>query len=146
MKTAFSDTIDVFLLGHHVMSVALCDSNGPWAASVFYVTDLDRRRLMFFTSETTRHGAALLANGKMAATVAGQERDVGKLCGLQIEGDAAMLKKAEAQKGIALFRTAFPEITDNKATLWAFRPNLIKLTDNTKGFGHKEVWQAGRDN
>ncbi len=142
MTTAFSKTIDAFLLNHHVMSIATCGVDGPWAASVFYVVDLAARRLLFFTSESTRHGSALLLNGAAAATISSQQRDISRLTGLQASGTALMLEGKEAGNGNAIFGAAFPEVAGMKAPIWAFRPAMIKLTDNGEGFGHKENWNA----
>ncbi|TPW31609.1 hypothetical protein FJU08_07625 [Martelella alba] len=141
MTAAYSETIDAFLLSHHVISLAVSADGRPWAASVFYVPDLAARRLLFFTATSTRHGDALMRAGAVAATIAGQERDIARLCGIQIEGHATMLEGAEAQSGHASFIAAFPEISGMKAPLWALSPLMIKLTDNAKGFGHKEIWQ-----
>ncbi|WP_174803604.1 pyridoxamine 5'-phosphate oxidase family protein [Martelella limonii] len=143
MTIAFSRTIDAFLLDHHVMSVATSDADGLWAASVFYVADRAARRLLFFTSASTRHGAALLLHGAAAVTIAGQDRDISRLCGLQASGRTAMLDGEEARKGEAIFKAAFPEASGASAQLWSFSPAMIKLTDNGRGFGHKERWSAG---
>ncbi|WP_176086490.1 pyridoxamine 5'-phosphate oxidase family protein [Martelella sp. HB161492] len=141
MTAAFSNPIDAFLLGHHVMSLAVSADGRPWAASVFYVPDLAARRLLFFTAASTRHGDALIRTGAVAAAIAGQERDIARLCGLQIEGHASMLEGDAAAAAQTAFIAAFPEIAGMTAPLWALSPSMIKLTDNAKGFGHKEVWQ-----
>ncbi len=142
MPTAFSPTIDAFLLRHHVMSLALAEGEAPWAASVFYVFDVAGRRLIFFTSPATRHGGMLVRNARAAGTIAGQQRDIATLCGLQFEGAAAMLGEPEAREAEALFAAAFPGVSGHNTPLWALSPAMLKLTNNALGFGSKEIWQA----
>lgn len=140
MAETFTPTIDAFLLDHHLMSLAVTDGSAPWAANVFYVFDAQEPRLLFFTATTTRHGALLESDGRAAATIAGETRAIARLSGLQLEGRASVLGGAEAEAAHAVFLAKFPEIAGLDAPIWALRPDTIKLTDNARGFGHKEVW------
>lgn len=142
MADTFTPTIDAFLVDHHLMSLAVTDGSVPWAASVFYVFDAPAPRLLFFTATTTRHGALLAGNARAAATVAGEARDIARLSGLQLQGHASVLGGAEAEAARAVFLARFPEIAGLDAPIWALRPDMIKLTDNARGFGHKEVWSS----
>ena len=142
MPTAFSPTIDEFLLRHHVMSLAMTEGEAPWAASVFYVFDIAGRRLIFFTSPATRHGSMLVRNARAAGTIAGQQRDIATLCGLQFEGTAAMLDEPHTREAEALFAAAFPGVSAHGTPLWALSPTMLKLTNNALGFGFKEIWKG----
>ncbi len=139
---AFSDDIDGFLRGHHVMSLATSDGNVPWAASVFYVFDPDGKRLLYFSSIETRHGREARRNDRVAATIASQERDISKLAGLQIAGRTKVLNAADTEEGRAILLSAFPEIANTEAPIWALLPEAIKMVNNAKGFGNKHLWPS----
>ncbi len=142
MCPAFSEEIDRFLDVYHVMSFSTVLDKQPWAASLFYAFDARTRQLVYFTDEATRHGRASLANHRVAATIAPQERDVSKISGLQISGTTVLLAEDDAEKARTVFADRFPGIPTNLAPIWALRPLYIKMVDNARGFGHKQEWTA----
>ena len=61
---------------------------------------------------------------------------VGRVQGLQLCGTAA--RADETAKRAYLKR--FPYAALAELTLWAIRPDYMKLTDNTLGFGKELIW------
>ncbi|MBE0640822.1 MAG: pyridoxamine 5'-phosphate oxidase family protein, partial [Bacteroidales bacterium] len=59
-----------FIAEHHVLSLATCSSEGPWCASCFYVYLPHRNVFIFTSNEDTRHAQEMLANPRVAGTIA----------------------------------------------------------------------------
>jgi uncharacterized protein YhbP (UPF0306 family) len=79
----------------------------------------------------------MLANGRVAASVVLETHIVGKIQGLQITGQ---IKPAiEGDKAIYLKRFPYAVVAD--LSLWRLEADMMKLTDNTLGFGKKLIWQ-----
>lgn len=137
---AFTETIDRYVAGHHVVSLAASAENSVWAASVFYAFDVPGQRLLFVTSPTTTHGRLMLINPTVAATISTQGKDITKLRGIQLRGTSALLTGAEADCGRKLLAATSPVPIPVDVALWALAPTYIKMVDNSMGFGHKEEW------
>ncbi len=137
------------------MTLATVSAAGhPWTSHVFYAW-LPEENLFVFTTETkTRHGAEMAADANVAAGIALETRTVGRLQGLQIEGTVyrvsgtttPSLRATPPQEGN--FTTArraylkrFPYAAVADLSLWLLEPSLMKLTDNTLGFGKKLIWE-----
>ncbi len=114
---------------------------------------------VFTTDPATRHGGEMTACGRVAAGIGLETRLVGKVQGIQIEGEA-VLAGSDGQDGLvcesgagdpnaeleAARKAYFRRFPYAKAmpglTFWLLRPVSMKLTDNTLGFGTKLVWNA----
>jgi uncharacterized protein len=137
---AFLPRIDELLAEHHVLSLSVCAGNEHWAASLFYVFEAARSRLLFATDPATRHGVLLERGGSTVATISRQERTVADIHGLQIEGTTHRLRHAMEGEAETLYRSRFPIPPRLTLVLWELRPEYIKATDNRVRFGHKEEW------
>lgn len=138
--TAFTPRIDALLEEYHVMSLAVYAGHQHWAAPVFYVFDPLRKRLLFVTDPSTRHGVLLEQTGQAIATVSGQGRSIPFLRGLQMEGDARRLGNMDRKLAEHLYTDQFSIPSHLQPVYWAFTPLYIKATDNRNGFGYKEEW------
>lgn len=132
------ERITRFIAKHHVLTLATVGESGEaWVANCFYAYD-PRRNLFIFTSDTsTRHGSEMVKNGKVALSVVRETRIVGCVQGLQVVGNARPADD-EAHK---TYIKRFPYAVVAPLTLWMVEPELMKLTDNTLGFGKKLIWQ-----
>ena len=139
-----------FLDAHTVVSLATTGDDGAHAASLMYVRD--GFALYWVSDPDSRHSRELEASPHVAATIAPDYEDFGLIRGLQIHGTARRLKSPTARaKGIARlaaryaflkqFLTGPAELTRqmSKAALYRLDPERITLTDNSKGFGHRDV-------
>jgi uncharacterized protein YhbP (UPF0306 family) len=97
-------------------------------------------------------------NTRVAAGIALETRIVGRVQGLQIEGVvhkipsvATAAATAEPQLSIINYQLSiekarraylkrFPYAAVADLSLWTLEPTLMKLTDNTLGFGKKLIW------
>ena len=144
--------IKEFLSSHNTASLATCQDDQPWAASVFYVSDADLS-LYFVTDPKTRHGQQLNKR-VVAATVNADCDSWSGIRGLQLTGTAAQLAPGDRDRVLALYLNKFPELRnmleqpadEQQKTIatrllatpfYCIRPDWIRLIDNSVHFGFK---------
>jgi uncharacterized protein YhbP (UPF0306 family) len=84
------------------MSLATCRDSVPWAATVMYAYDSDLN-IYFLSKGSTRKVQNILANSKVAATINEVTGGIGKVRGIQLEGECQMVSRLEAARVYALF-------------------------------------------
>ena len=128
-----------FIKKHHVLTLATVNSEGmPYVANCFYAYD-NKRNLFVFTSDlTTRHGAEMAENCNVALSVVLETRIVGRVQGLQVTGKA----ERGDEEAHRCYIKRFPYAAVADLNIWMVTPTLMKLTDNTLGFGKKLIWQS----
>ena len=128
-----------FIKKHHVLTLATVNGEGmPYVANCFYAFDAKRNLFVFTSDLATRHGAEMAANSSVALSVVLETRIVGRVQGLQVTG-RALRGDDEARK---CYIKRFPYAAAADLELWMVAPTMMKLTDNTLGFGKKLVWQS----
>lgn len=128
-----------FIKKHHVLTLATVNGEGmPYVANCFYAFDAKRNLFVFTSDLATRHGAEMAANSSVALSVVLETRIVGRVQGLQVTGRAER-GDDEARK---CYIKRFPYAAAADLELWMVEPTMMKLTDNTLGFGKKLVWQS----
>ena len=128
-----------FIKRHHVLTLATIDGEGmPYVANCFFAYDKERNLFIFTSDSTTRHGAEMEQNPNVALSIALETRVVGRIQGLQIVGKA----ERGDSKAQATYIKRFPYAAVAPLSLWMVRPEMMKLTDNTLGFGKKLIWHA----
>lgn len=125
-----------FLRRHHVLTLATVAEGVPYCSNAFYCYDKERNLLVFSSDLATRHAQEMERNPRIAASVVLETKIVGRVQGLQLCGTAA--RADETARRAYLKR--FPYAALAELTLWAIRPDYMKLTDNTLGFGKKLIW------
>ena len=125
-----------FLRRHHVLTLATVAEGVPYCSKAFYCYDKERNLLVFTSDPATRHAQEMERNPRVAASVVLETKIVGRVQGLQLCGTAA--RADETARRAYLKR--FPYAALAELTLWAIRPDYMKLTDNTLGFGKKLIW------
>lgn len=127
-----------FIKKHHVLTLATVNSEGmPYVANCFYAFDAKRNLFVFTSDLATRHGAEMAANSSVALSIVLETRIVGRVQGLQVTG-RALRGDDEARK---CYIKRFPYAAAADLELWMVEPTMMKLTDNTLGFGKKLLWQ-----
>ncbi|MBO5832427.1 MAG: pyridoxamine 5'-phosphate oxidase family protein [Alistipes sp.] len=131
--------ITSFVKKHHVLTLATVGKSGmPYVANCFYAYDSQRNLFIFTSDVTTRHGAEMLDNPNVALSIPLETRVVGRVQGIQICGIA----ERGDDEARATYIKRFPYAAVAPLTLWAVRPTMMKLTDNTLGFGKKLIWES----
>lgn len=138
-NTTIDERFAKFIAKHHVLTLATVNSEGkPYIANCFYAYDKRRNRFVFTSDLTTRHGQEMAENRRVALSVVLETRVVGRVQGLQVEGIAEQGDE-EAKR---TYIKRFPYAAVAPLTLWMVEPTMLKLTDNTLGFGTKLIWQS----
>lgn len=128
-----------FIKKHHVLTLATVNSEGaPYVANCFYAYDAKRNKLIFTSDTSTRHGAEMATEPRVAISIVLETRVVGRVQGIQIEGIAER-GDSESHKS---YIKRFPYAAAAPLELWMVSPTMMKLTDNTLGFGKKLIWRS----
>ncbi len=153
MTDADRAAIGRMLAQHHTLTLATSRDGQSWAATVFYASDA-AFNLYFVSDERTRHARDMAANPHVAFAI---DADVGnwhEVRGLQAEGEAAQVPAGERPAALALYLEKFPAVqalftaprsADEQiiaarlraTAFWCVRPRLIRLVDNSRGFGFR---------
>jgi uncharacterized protein YhbP (UPF0306 family) len=130
------EKIKRFLSKHHVMALATIGEKVS-SCSAFYAYDIEDVGLIFASSEDTLHMQNISQNPQVAGSIHLETKEIGKIQGLQFEGECL---EADDTHATIYFR-AFPHAKVMKPKLWYIQLNFLKLTDNRLGFGKKIRWQ-----
>ena len=95
---------------------------------------------MFTTERKTRKYGEMADNGYGAASIVLETGTVGKVKGLQLQGNVELVTGGLIKKARKAYVKRFPYAMITDLTLWALRPTFMKFTDNTLGFGKKLIW------
>lgn len=135
------ESIHNCLQDHHVVGLATCVNGQIWAASCFYAFDAPRASLILLTSRETCHGLAMLANPRIAGTIAGQPESVLQIHGVQFRGCATLLDGEAATQAYQLYCRRHPVAKLKQSDIWQITLDEIKHTNNALIFGRKTCWQ-----
>jgi uncharacterized protein YhbP (UPF0306 family) len=114
------------------MSLATSKDDVPWAATVLYAYDGDLN-IYFLSKIETRKVQNLLTNSKVAATINEVTGGIGKVRGIQLEGECRMVGRLEAARVYALFLKKYFWLKDyipsaKQMFSKAIRDRLFKIT------------------
>ena len=146
-----------YLREHQVLTLATSDADGqPYAASLFYAVD-DDLNFYVVSDPTTRHGAAMLRDGRVAVTVHRDRQKWQDARGVQFTGRCHRLTGTARAAGWAVYMKRFAFLQDvtlpglgqlaaapSKVDLWKIEPSWFRLVDNGQSFAHKEEWTRPR--
>ena len=93
---------------------------------------------MVTSDTTTRHGGHMEKRTEVALSIVLETRIVGRIEGLQV---CATAERGD-DKARSCYIKRFPYAAVAPLSLWMLRPTMMKLTDNTLGFGKKLIWQS----
>ena len=134
---ATDSKIDKFIAKHHVLTLATASPDGkPYCCNAFYAYDKESTAFIFTSDESTHHVQMMLENNHVAASVVLETRIVGRIQGIQITGQVT--RADENDKSLYIKR--FPYTAVANLSLWRLEADMMKLTDNTLGFGKKLIW------
>lgn len=95
---------------------------------------------MFTTDGDTRHGREFENNPHVAGSVVLETKVIGKIRGVQFEGEVSKPDVSTYKKVKNAYLKRFPVAMLMDTTLWVLRLTHVKLTDNRLGFGKKLTW------
>jgi uncharacterized protein YhbP (UPF0306 family) len=130
-----------FFKKHHVLTIATTVNNEPWCANGFYVYIEEENALVFTTDPETRHGKEFLKNSTVSGSVVLETIIIGKIRGIQFQGNVSEPSGDLAEKVKNSYLKRFPVAMLMDTHLWIVKLTHIKYTDNRLGFGKKLLWQ-----
>jgi len=146
--------IELFLNKHHTISIATMAKQELWSASVFYVSDKELN-INFISFDQSKHIQGISQNRRVSATINQDVSDWMQIKGLQLQGSVNKLPEHKREAVLNVYRQKFssihrllelPETEDEKKiaeqfrsiSVFRFKPDWIRLLDNSLGFGSKE--------
>lgn len=137
------ETVRAFLETQSTLALATVDEAGnPQAAPLFYISD-DDLNLYWLSSPNSRHSLNLAANKQVAATIYPAVWEWTAIRGLQIEGEAGIVRDSAHRETITTrYRHKFnlpPDLNAiiEQSILYSLRPTWIRWLDNGVSFGYK---------
>lgn len=129
----------------HVITWCVASEEELWCANAFYVYDSQNVAFYLLSDDNTRHGQMTGQRAKVAGTVNGQPKTVARIRGVQFKGEIRRLSGDEEAVMRARYVNRFPIARMLRASVWEIRPDELKFTDNTLGFGTKLHWLRHSD-
>ncbi len=108
--------------------------------SCYYAYNENQQLLFFKTSDDSLHMQYLLKNPLLAGTILPDKLNKLKVQGIQFNGRLMAKSHAQANDAEKIYHRRYPIALAMKGTVYTIRLDLIKMTDNTLGFGTKLIW------
>lgn len=137
------EKIAALLKEQSTLALSTVDSNGQaCVAPLFYIAD-EEFSLYWISSESSLHSANLKLHPNAAVTVYANTEKWQEIRGVQMRGMVMVIKDKTQRSDLIkkycrrfqlknLFRLAI-----SRSTLFAFRPDFIRYTDNSEKFGFR---------
>lgn len=129
-----------FFKKHHVLTVATCINGEPWCANCFYAYLKEKNALVFTTDPETRHGKEFRINTLVAGSVVLETPVIGKIRGIQFQAVVSEPQGDDLKLARKAYLKRFPVAMLMETHLWIAELTLVKMTDNSLGFGKKLLW------
>ncbi|PIE03417.1 MAG: hypothetical protein CSA81_02285 [Acidobacteria bacterium] len=136
---------EIFLQSQFVFSMAVVNHNKPYSAPCFYVFRPEAGELTFVSSPDTLHMQAAMTSDWVAGSVYRSTETVEEIQGVQFRGKLKVLSDREEQTARHRFTRRFPYPVPEGTKSWCLELLWVKFTDNTRGFGFKEIWTRSGD-
>jgi uncharacterized protein YhbP (UPF0306 family) len=137
------ELIASLLRGESTLAVATVDERGgPCVAPLFYIADAELN-LYWFSSAESGHSRNLHPSATVSATVFHHTENWKEIRGVQMRGEVEAVADAERRSAVVKqycerFRLGrVLQLAIRRSTLYVFRPEWFRYTDNAKHFGYK---------
>lgn len=131
-----------FIKAHHVLTLATVKENVVHTSNMFYVFDEENDRVIFSSSNDTKHIQDGKENPNVAVNIVLETKIVGNVCGLQSSGVLVPMNGEELKVAKKIYLKKFPYAAMMDLMLWSVNFTEIKFTDNKLGFGKKLYWKS----
>lgn len=146
MDNHFKQRLDNFLSHHKVLTLSYLKHNNPGACALWYAHDTDFN-IYYLSSLSTRHGETLQEGGNVAITIQKDQQQWNEIRGIQSTGYTKLVNSSDVDHGWKVYSNKFPFIKKQikeihsalePTKLWVYRPEWLRLIDNSIKFGYKE--------
>jgi len=125
-----------------VLTIATSINRAPYCANCFYVFDSKNKYLIFLSDDSTRHIQEALKNNNVAGTINTEVTTIAKIQGVQFTGTFVNPDKEQQEAFYSVYYKKYPFARAKPSAIWAIKLNMVKMTDNTLGFGKKLKWNS----
>jgi uncharacterized protein len=130
-----------FINEQKVASICCLDEYGhPHCFSCFYAFNSSEGLLYFKSQSSTGHSRMLLEKQEIAGTILPDKLKVLALKGIQLRGVVLDFSDHMCINASSNYHKKFPFALAKSGDVWTLKLDFIKMTDNTKGFGTKIIW------
>jgi len=136
------DNIREFLLENKTASISVIADGRPYSVICFYFFDPQHKVFIFKSSEGCYHKDYLSKVTEVSGTVLPDRSELFKMKGIQFAGKSLSPAEVDGLELGKLYNSKFTFARMLPGYFWAIRPDYIKFTDNTAGFGKKTLWNA----
>lgn len=127
-----------FIEGQKVATICCVDEgNKPYCFSCFYAFDKEKELIYFKSSANAHHSALLHHNPVVAGSIQPDKLNPLAIKGIQFTGKILDSKSELCLNAAKLYHKKYPFALAMPGEVWTIQPDMIKLTDNTVGFGKK---------
>lgn len=138
------ERLQSYIAGQHVVSLATLSVSGPWAASCYYAFDAEAMALVIKSSLNTVHAAAMIAQPRIAGTIAGQPASITEICGIQFTAVAELLAEDDEVAAHRQYCRRHVAGRVLPGRYWRLVLGSVKYTDNLRFLGQKILWDRQR--
>lgn len=133
-----------FLKENKVATISCSENNIPFCFNCFYAVMENEMCLIFKSDENTKHGQILALNFDVAGTVTAPYFTLRKLKGIQF-GGKLLNDKSLISKAIWHYYGRFPYAMTVPGKIYIIELEIVKLTDNSRGFANKQIWKRHKE-
>jgi len=127
-----------FIRKQRTASVCTLDSLGhPYCFSCFYAFDAEKVLLYYKTHADSNHAQFMQKSRHVAGTILPNKLDPVLVKGIQFEGEWVASSDPLAKHASREYHLRYPFALAMGGEMWTIRLTHIKMTDSSKGFGHK---------
>ena len=124
-------------------SATICGVDGdgmPFCFSCFFAFDRKKNLLYFKSSAEAWHSKMMTQKPILAGTVLPDKLSKLAVKGIQFSGMLLQEDEAWVSSATHIYYKKFPVARAISGQLWAVRPDHIRFTDSTLGFGKKLIY------
>jgi uncharacterized protein YhbP (UPF0306 family) len=122
-------------------TICCVDEQGqPYCFNCFFAFSSDLGLLYFKSTADSYHSALMKKNPLIAGTILPDKLKTLLVQGIQFEGEVLNEHRPLMGHASAHYHKKHPMALAMSGDIWTIRVNHIKMTDSTKGFGKKIVW------
>jgi uncharacterized protein len=137
-----NEQIEKFIEKQRVANICCIDEDGtPYCFSCFFVFDKANACLYFKTSPSSHHSSLLENNHNVAGTVQPDKLNPLAIKGIQFKGKLLDAEDPKCRLAAAFYHHRYPFALAMPGQVKALQLDVIKMTDNSAGFGKKINWK-----
>ena len=129
-----------FIKNNYLLTLCTNSASDLWCAHCYYIFDSNKMSLFIMTSEKSHHSQLMILNKNIAGTIAPQPKNIIDIKGIQFKGYIEKLTNKEEKRAKNLYYNIFPTAKFISAPIWEIKLTMLKMTDNSLGFGKKLIW------